>query len=376
MKRLLISILSDYLQPNFLLIKQFDGQYDELVFVTTETMHEKNKGLCLERALGLQEDSVLRIPVIEDDYDNIIKQLDGSNFSKDDEYILNLTGGTKLMTIAVNDYFRLYQAKSYYVPIGKNLIRGIYDEETVLLTYRMNLKEYFSLNGLRYESDNSLKYDEKHTNDLFASLKKVWFNRKKITELRDCQTLPSNTDKRYYGGEWFEEYCYNRLKAENNLKDDEICKNARIFRDDSIQNDNEIDVMFVKDNLLHIFECKVGMTGHGDFNEVVSQYMYKLAAISKDFGLRVNSYILSLHYLKRNPKVEIGTLNHLQKRMNVLGIKGLLDTNDFVKKTNLLDNVTPINIDVPRRLQLRPQEEGKIELKIVDKIDLSTISKK
>lgn len=373
MKRLLVSILSDYLQPNFLLIKQFGGQYDELVFVTTDIMHNKNKGLCLERALGLPEDSVLRIPVIEDDYDNVIKQLDQCNFSKDDEYILNLTGGTKVMTIAVNDYFRSFRTKSYYVPIGKNLIRGIHDEETILLTYRMNLKEYFALNGLRYESENSLNYDEKHTNDLFIRLKKVNFNRKRIEELRDCQTLPNNKDRRYYGGEWFEEYCFNRLKQENDLKDDEICKNARIFRDDSNQNDNEIDVMFIKDNLLHIFECKVGMSGYGDFNEVVNQYMYKLAAISKDFGLRVNSYILSLHYLKKNMAIETSSLNHFQKRMSVLGIKGLLDSSDFMKTTKLLDNVTPINIDVPRRTQSVSQE---IELKIVGKVDLSTISKK
>ena len=43
MKRILISVLSDYLQPNFLLIKELEGEYDELIFITTEIMESKNK---------------------------------------------------------------------------------------------------------------------------------------------------------------------------------------------------------------------------------------------------------------------------------------------------------------------------------------------
>ena len=58
MKRILISILSDYLQPNFLLIKEFEGRYDRLAFITTKEMIDKGKGHSLEKALGLETDSV------------------------------------------------------------------------------------------------------------------------------------------------------------------------------------------------------------------------------------------------------------------------------------------------------------------------------
>ena len=90
MKRILISILSDYLQPNFLLIKEFDGKYDKLIFITTEKMKGKGKGRALEKALGVAENSVQRIEVFEDDYSDVKQKLEKCSFDADDEYILNV----------------------------------------------------------------------------------------------------------------------------------------------------------------------------------------------------------------------------------------------------------------------------------------------
>lgn len=43
---ILISILSDYLQPNFLLIKELKGKYDKLIFITTKEMERQWKKSC------------------------------------------------------------------------------------------------------------------------------------------------------------------------------------------------------------------------------------------------------------------------------------------------------------------------------------------
>lgn len=380
--------MSDYLQPNFLLIKEFEGKYDELVFVTTEKMENdaKRKSYWLEKALRLPENSVHRIPVVEDNFEDIKKRLSDEHFSLDNEYILNLTGGTKVMPLAVYDFFKtVFNAHFFYVPIGKNVIKGLSADDEQPLNYRMNLDEYFTLYGLKHEPNNELLYPESATNDLFERYRKVKFNRFKVPEIRDSQTLSNAKDKRYFGGEWFEEYCYSRLKREQNLPDDAICKAAKIYRENSKSNDNEIDVMFIKNNQLYVFECKVGMTGFGvgAAKDTIEQYQYKLAAIAKDFGLRVEAYILTLHKVFNNPlKFSEKTLANIVKRQSILGLRGLLDSVVFTRNEPLLES---IKHDMPKATM--PQRKTKVEkntskthmtteipklqgVKVVGKIDL------
>jgi hypothetical protein len=61
--------------------------------------------------------------------------------------------------------------------------------------------------------------------------------------------------------------------------------------------------------------------------------MYKIAAISKDFGLRVNPYIFIKSTLNSrifNPD----RMKSINKRLKILGIKGLLTEQEF-KQTKL-----------------------------------------
>ncbi len=374
MNRVLISLLSDYLQPNFLLIKEFEGQFDKLVFVTTSPMEDKKKSYWLEKALALPENSVQRIIVVEDDFEMIKSEFAKAGFSTEDEYLLNLTGGTKVMPLAAYEYFKNgFKSHYYYVPIGKNVIKSLEADTELVLNYRMNLKEYFTLYGLRYECDNSLSYPEDFTNDLFERFRRAKFNRFRIHEIKESQTLPDAKDRKYYSGSWFEEYCYNRLKREQNLPDDAICKDATIYRENSKSNDNEIDVMFVQDNQLFVFECKVGMTGYGygAAKETIEQYQYKLAAIAKDLGLRVEAYILTLHKIFNNLKYfSEASIENIKKRQNILGLREIIDSIVFTRDEPLLEGCkrkmpTPV---APKTHQ--------INLKIIGKIDLDTINKK
>lgn len=333
MSKVLVSVLSDYLQPNFLLIKEMEGMYDELVFVTTIDMEtdRKKKSYWLEKALSLDR-PVKRVLVEEDNCNHIISTFEQYSFSADNSYIVNLTGGTKVMSIAVHNYFSQFDTIFYYVPIGKNVICNINKEEVISLKYRMNLREYFTLYGLTYSCDNKLTYQAEFTKDLFERFKNANFNRYRVADIVNAQSLSNATDRRYYGGEWFEEYSFVRLKKEMNLQDDQICKNAKIYRANSLENDNEIDVMFVRDNLLYIFECKVTMKGNPmqTSSQAIEGFLYKLAAISKDFGLRVNSYLLTLHNVKNNMReFNEKRLEMLDKRREILGIRNILDSSDF-----------------------------------------------
>ncbi|GEM_PF-337639 len=365
--RILLSILSDYLQPNFLLIKEMEGQYDELVFVTTPEMEKKEKGSHLEKALNLEPGSVKRITTTEDDFKTITDAL-ATQLTADEEtaYIVNITGGTKLLSLALYEYLKDKDATFYYIPIGKNTIRNIDNTEIAQLGYRMNLTEYLTLSGLSFESDNSLIHTASETEGLFGLCKDTDFHTSEVTRIKDAHEQATAEDRSYYSGTWFEEYCYNRLKKELKLDDKFICKSAKIFRKGSETNDNEIDIMFMKENILYMAECKVTTFGESKSpKDAIEKYLYKLAAIAKDFGLRVNSYLLTLQDTKKMP---LNSQKNLKKRMQILGIKDLIDCNKFRMSTPLISDNTaaykPTIVDTTPKNKEKQHTPTHIETKI------------
>lgn len=321
MSKTIVSILSDHLLPNFLFIKEMEGQYSDLLFVSTPQMEAQEKAMHLEVALGRKEGSVRRIVVANDNYKEILDTLRAEQLSDSVEYIVNITGGTKTMSLAVHEYFCKFNASFIYVPIGKNSYYDFSTDQTHSLDYRVSLNEYFTLYGLAYDYDNGLICGAQRPFKLFDEQKMSNFYL--TEELRYAQKAPLPELRRYLGGEWFEEYTYLRIKRDFELRDEDIAKSVKICRLSSTSNDNELDVVFVKDNALYVIECKVSMTGYGkDPKSVVDEYLYKLAAISKDFGLRVNSYIFTLHQMWRFAKA---TQENMSKRMRILGIRDIID---------------------------------------------------
>ncbi len=321
MSKTIVSILSDHLLPNFLFIKEMEGQYSDLLFVSTPQMEMQEKAMHLEVALGRKEGSVRRIVVANDNYKEILDALRAEQLSDSVEYVVNITGGTKTMSLAVHEYFCQFNASFVYVPIGKNSYYDFSTDQTHSLDYRVSLNEYFTLYGLAYDYDNDLICDAQRPFNLFNEQKMSNFYLTK--ELRYAQKALRPELRRYLGGEWFEEYVYLRIKRDFKLRDEDIAKSVKICRLSSTSNDNELDVVFVKDNALYVIECKVSMTGYGkEPKSVVDEYLYKLAAISKDFGLRVNSYIFTLHQMWRFSKA---TQENMSKRMRILGIRDIID---------------------------------------------------
>jgi hypothetical protein len=233
------------------------------------------------------------------------QKLQKENFSRKNKYFVNLTGGTKIMSIAVFQHFYKYQADYFYVPIGMNKIENVRTGKDLPLNYRVNIVEYLSLYGLYIETSETRYLDD------------------------DSQ------------GEEFEKYVFNRIKYEKRLSPErmQIARGVKIFRNRNEKlNDNEIDVMWTEDNQLYVAECKVSLfkpkalgSNKRPINnppEYLEEIMYKLSAISKDFGLRVNPYIfikLGLppkHFNKDRKKA-------VEKRMKILGIKGIISEQEL-----------------------------------------------
>ena len=328
MKKVLVSILSDHLVPNYLFIKEMRGQYNELLFIGTPYTESKAIATHLENALDDKEENIKKIIVESDQYQKGLQSLENTSLPTDVQYIVNLTGGTKIMSLIVYDFFRKLNSSFYYIPIGKNTYCNIEEENMHALQYRISLREYFALYGLNYECDNALLKDAETTFQFFEKQKKRKFYLS--DEIKNSQKAKTAKDKKYYAGEWFEEYTYLRIKKELNLREQDIAMSLKIYREDSQNNDNEIDVAFMYENALYIIECKVSMNGYGREKwQTIEDYLYRLAAISKDFGLIVRPYIFTLHKMEKLPD---GSLKGLQKRMQILGIRNIIDGKQLSKQ--------------------------------------------
>ena len=80
---------------------------------------------------------------------------------------------------------------------------------------------------------------------------------------------------------------------------------------------------------MYVFECKAIHSK----NASIDDYMYKLGAITRDFGLKVNSYLLVLKNFPQRRLVNI------RKRQKILGIKGIFFANDFMNADNMIKNI-------------------------------------
>jgi hypothetical protein len=288
----LISLLSEHLLPNYLLAKELAGQYDRHVFITTQRMGEQGMTARFCNALKIDEQEVQIIAVSEDDLPDARAKLDKCNFSKDDRYIVNLTGGTKIMSIAAFQNFFKYDALYYYVPIGVNRIENVRTGEDFPLNYRVNVEEYLSLYGLTFTAENA-------------------------NRIQDTK------------GAEFEAYITNRIKSEKGVKNGHIYRGVKVFRENEKANDNELDVMWTADNQIFVGECKVSLRRPLiKPDEYLNEIMYKLAAVSKEFGLRVNPYIFIKNGL--SPKKFNDTRKSaIARRMKILGIKGLIGSEEL-----------------------------------------------
>lgn len=339
MKTVLVSVISDQTIPNVLVIKDLQGSYDDLLFITTEYVEKKGLDRWVELGCGIKENSVARIKVVEDDLNDIrnkLKSLDLENT----QYVVNMSGGTKVMTIGVYEFFSTNSNRIIYVPIGKNVISEVYPYSSAVqmpIKYRLNLMEYLLSYGLYYQSDESLTYDGEYTLKFFEQFKKknfYFFGEKKII---DSHSHVEKKDKVYYSGKWFEEFVYIKLKRELDVEESAIALGVKLFRDTAdLQHDNEYDVVFVYENELYVIECKASMGSKDTLKDNLDSFMYKLAAITRDFGLRVHSSIHTLTNIEKNAG---NKFSGIQKKSKILGIKNVLDAEFFKKNDTIINSL-------------------------------------
>jgi hypothetical protein len=303
MKQILITLISEQAIPNVLFIREMQEIADAFLFLSSKAMERKNKSAAIINACGLEPERVKVIMVKEDEPEAIKKVLYDYSFGlmSNTQFHVNITGGTKLMSLAVYEFFRNLKSTFYYLPIGKNIIQQFTSqiiEEPLALNYRLTLHEYLVACGLSYEIKEKFSFTSEQTTELFEAYQSSNFQFE-LFPVEKAQNMAATTIMaENIRGVWFEEYIYYQLQRKYKLSDNMIAGTVKIYKDMQIPyNDNEFDVMFVNNNELNVVECKVQMSGSKPLSKIEG-ILHKLGAINKNFGLKTNSHIYTLSNLR------------------------------------------------------------------------------
>lgn len=344
MKKIVVSLVSEHTIPNILVIWHFKP--DELLFITTPEMEQKGKtDAILETLKRMGADYGGRWHKVEIAEDSILdchRKLEGWIAGREDsEFVVNLTGGTKIMSIAAYEYFKDYESRMIYVPIPRNEFIVPFPKKAasvpVPLAGRLSVVQYLTAYGQKVTNNGGLARYQKaaesrmelsewivqhygqvknlltwlggnlrshrddkefHLSGIFdgptaeerSFLEKFGFHGEngRITKRLNRSEIA------YLTGGWLEEYCFNEVMKLNDAGIDDAVTGLKLLNRQG--GDNEFDVMFTRENALYFVECKSLDQEYDQKAEV----LYKIGALQKDFGLRVTSFLVSTspHILK------------------------------------------------------------------------------
>lgn len=343
MAKILISLIGDQTAPNIFMIR--DERFrsiDRHVFVTTERMEAIGRSDHLLTATGIPESNYLKVLVSADDFEEIQQKMAGLNLSREDEYFLNLTSGTKIMSLGMFHFFsrNAYRVRVFYLPFGKNAYRQFFpvrEQREFELSYNIGLTEYLTIYGIRQEPKPELWTGPPALTDqligAFTSdppkgtpapwdwandLRKLynqgkgkrdidpsghegmedWLSGLGFPQEGEEQRL-SPPQMRYFIGGWLEQWSARMIREQLALPDSALGLGVKIRPrrlDQEGFGRNEFDVMFIYRNTLHILECKTSLGSTYRSSELppfFDQALYRLAALRREFGMNVRTALLT-----------------------------------------------------------------------------------
>lgn len=297
--KILISLIGG--QPAPVYIGCLNSNPDLNIFITSkDTLKQANR---LRKALShydtkIVESEPFNFEQLSQLISDILQEFHGNDL------ILNLTSGTKIMSLAAFTVFREKNLEMIYVDSQNGNILHFDSFGNVSVSkdnVRISISNYFSLYGHDLQSvavDNSRLVEEKkialefmskyyvHVKMIIPELNKqlkdkkrtlfeicddrsgtiLRYNKKKSTgkfiinlgRSKPELTIGSDVMFNYVGGGWFEDYVANEIVSSNLF--DDIIRNSRLIVDVDNQREyrNEFDILAMKGQTVFVFECKSG----------------------------------------------------------------------------------------------------------------------
>ncbi|MGB1216840.1 MAG: Card1-like endonuclease domain-containing protein, partial [Saprospiraceae bacterium] len=321
MKKHLISLVSKQTIPNALFINEAKD-VDDYLFIYTDWVEVQLHQII--DAVQLPSNMVSVLKVEPNNLKSIKQELGSQGFLEEDEFVVNITGGTKITVLAAYQFFSQFKnVRLIYLPIGENSFMEIYPEnkESKALDYRLDIREYLACHGFKMiRCESGLVRSENYTQqfmaafmgqvipkegyELFGLLRQRQYDHKKIIHpnkvmedqgleilkkidfLSAGQTKINNAEKNYLIGGWLEEYVFSMVQKELGLEAKFLSHSVEISEG---QAKNEIDVFFVLNNTAYLIECKTGLN-----SKAFSPTIYKQSAFRDKLGKDTRHILFSL----------------------------------------------------------------------------------
>jgi len=344
MSLILVSLISDQTIPNVLFIRD-QPKAAHYIFISTEKMEKR---MIVTNIIKACPDLVISYNtiVVEEDSLSDFEQVVESGLDRQDDfhYLVNITGGTKIMSLAAYLYFtKIGSSEIFYLPLGKSHFRQIYPmkkNKIKEISFRINLQGYLEANGVTVQSkafaqkNRMIRHKDRNEQIMNAFVGDGNLPIKKMVEyfrtsgFRDKKNLPlsdeiklemspilaagfmpenpenlNRDETNYLTGDWFEEFTYEVVQRVLDKDDSEIGKGIRVTRGEKTS--NEFDVMFTHKNALYVIECKTDVADNeeGKLSQLFTSTLYKASTLKKDFGLFVKYYLFSVNdFAKLSPE--------------------------------------------------------------------------
>jgi hypothetical protein len=332
---ILLCLVSAQHVPNLLSVQHF--RPDQLVLVETVSMKKNTENLLGALKVGGLDyharHDIVRLDA-EDSLPAVTKALNASyDLHPSASWIVNLTGGTKPMSIGTYVFFKTKEARLVYTNFAKPTEFLDIDAETKeYCQHHLTIKEFIAGYGFEYSKHDAaiLEGEDRaaqrwecarqiacHANsssllplsdeDRSAARKRGWtlvphqVEHESESVLRSIATAfaldPGDRSGRvdkyvaeFLTGGWLEEFLWGLLmKQSNALGIWDVRLGLRVRRcGDST--DNDLDVALMYNHGLALIECKSGSQQHDKHADV----LYKIEAVVRQFGaLRARSYLVT-----------------------------------------------------------------------------------
>ncbi len=339
---ILVTLVSEQTIPNVMLIKQLKAKLQNYLFIYTERTRLHLQWIL--QATGLQAGNyrIFSMETFPEGYSAIFNDLqtfvDGKmQLLPHTPFLVNLTGGTKIMSLAVFNYFKQHFDLStfFYLPFGRNQVNEVYPSTAVHpLTIKLSLEEYFTAHGMHIQASGaSVPKGLSTPEGMMQGLKKAKW------QLPDNKAVQENAgmseaEKKYLTGEWFELYCMQLIKKSLGLPAKAIACGIKVQNMElnpaeryAANSDNEIDIAFVYDNRLYLAECKV-LRGKSAAGKVHNDAFYRLISVAQRLGIACRKIVFALVDLSAQREF-------VERKARLLGIDYVIDLNDFHKDLQL-----------------------------------------
>lgn len=270
---------------------------------------------------------------------------------------LNATGGTKLMSMAAFDIFRQLDLPIFYVHPEQDRLIWLHPEKsTVDLTDRIKLREYLiaygatdirqihktgveskireltatlvqhirhyapalgSLNYLAAQAENAQLRSpdigrELNSNHNFWALVELFEHAGLVSKQGSALVFAEENARFIVNGGWLELHAYAcclNLKKQLNIQD--VSRGIEVERTQGARKVlNELDVALLKNNRLHLLECKTKRySGQNIKHDEGAEVLYKLDSL-KDLlgGLQARAMLVSFRELNKHNKARADEL--------------------------------------------------------------------